>query len=80
MTYIAEARVSGNHAAMDKSLPAASGGLFKSSLTIWNILRAGVRRRPRREERLQHRQCRIPKAGYRGQREIRARSLVLRVH
>jgi hypothetical protein len=49
MTYIAEARVSGNHAAMGKSPPAASGGLFESSLTIWDILRAGVRRRAKRE-------------------------------
>jgi hypothetical protein len=65
MTQIAEVHVSGNHAAMGKS-PAASSGRLESSLAIWEIFRAGVRRRARREEMAAPQSIRIPKAERKG--------------
>ena len=46
MTHITEARVIGNHADMGASPPAAA----RRSLTVTEILRAGVRRRAERTE------------------------------
>jgi hypothetical protein len=45
MTHITEARLIGNHAAMGGSTPAAS-----TTVTVKDILRAGVGRRARRKE------------------------------
>ena len=80
MTYIAEAAVSGNHAAMGKSPPVTSGCLFESSLTIWDILRAGGRRGARHEEMAAAESMPDSKAGHSGATGIHARSLVLRGH
>jgi hypothetical protein len=41
MTHITEARVIGNHAAMGRSTPAATGRPY---LTVHEVLRAGVSR------------------------------------
>lgn len=46
MTHITEARVIGNHAGMGGSAPTA----VRIPLTFKEVLRAGVRRRARREE------------------------------
>lgn len=47
MTQIIEARVIGNHGAMGRSTPAATGRPY---LTIHEVLRAGIRRAAGRKE------------------------------
>jgi hypothetical protein len=46
MTHITEVRAIGNHAEMGGSSPSES----RAALTVFDILRAGARRRARREE------------------------------
>jgi hypothetical protein len=47
MTHIIEARVIGNHAAMGRSTPVATGSPY---LTIHEVLRAGMRRATERND------------------------------
>lgn len=47
MTHIIEARVIGNHAAMRRSTPAATGSPY---LTVHEVLRAGIRRAAERKD------------------------------
>lgn len=47
MTHIIEARVIGNHAAMGRSTPVATGSPY---LTVHEVLRAGMRRTAERRD------------------------------
>jgi hypothetical protein len=66
MTHITEARLIGNHAAMGGSPPAAA----RSSLTVTEILRGGVRRKARRKETAAAQSTWDSEGGASGEREL----------